>query len=140
MQFFLICLLIHLLGEILWKFDEKTRKLRNNHGLWRYESIEWTFFPSEGDIGSIQVGFLNLGKCNDDNDIDLVATDYTDGQMWKRSKANKNGYFLLENVQTKRFLASSGSNNIIIKGKILNLILKIHAIFIIQKPQFHNLI
>ena len=110
--------------------------MRNNHGLWKYKSIEWTFFPSEGDIGSIQVGFLNLGKCNDNNDIDLVATDYTDGQMWKRSKANKNGYFLLENVQTKKFLAASGSNNIIIKGKILNPFLKIYAIFIIQKLQF----
>ena len=66
-------------------------------------------------------GFGRIGRCvtrilSERDDIDLVATDYTDGQMWKRSKANKNGYFLLENVQTKKFLAASGSNKIIVKG------------------------
>ena len=101
----------------LWKISGTT--LINKTVTWQ-SGQKWKFKPVEKEGGKIYIE-------NNSNDIVLATPDnyrlteeafdkQNARQKWKKGPADGEGFFTLENLESKKFLTSNSTDKLVIKG------------------------
>ena len=106
-------LVVYILGQ-LWKFNGQTLKSKDN--AWLSED-EWNLQEADDKIYYIN----NLSKDKSLGTIDghVEPQDLLPNnpkQMWKKEKADNEGYFILRNCFSQQVLTAGSGDNLEIKG------------------------
>ena len=113
----------------LWKFEEKILKNKNwidtEKNNWEHKDKEWST-SKKGSLIYIQ-NDLKVLALKSSNKVELeVKDDSLIGdkdyrQLWRKGTPNIEGYFTLENYQSKTFMTATSDVDLEVKGLISNL-------------------
>ena len=125
-----IVLILILDPKQLWKFEGKILKNKNwidtAKDNWEHKDKKWST-PKKGSLIYIQndlkvLAFQqnsNKTELEDKNDNLIGAKDYR--QLWRKGTPNIEGYFTLENYQSKTFMTATSDVDLEVKGLMSNL-------------------
>ena len=114
----------------LWKIEEKILKNKNwidtEKNNWEHKDKEWST-SKKGSLIYIQNDLKVLAFQQSSNKVELevkddtliTAKDYR--QLWRKGTPNIEGYFTLENYQSKRFMTATSDVDLEVKGLMSNL-------------------
>ena len=112
----------------LWKFEGKILKNKNwidTANNWEHKDKEWST-SKKGSLIYIQ-NDLKVLALKSSNKVELeVKDDSLIGdkdyrQLWRKGTPNIEGYFTLENYQSKTFMTATSDVDLEVKGLISNL-------------------
>ena len=105
-----------LLQRQLWKIIGNT--LINKANIWQSRH-EWKFQSVEKKVGKIYIENTSNDRVLATPDNFRLVEDTFDkekaGQKWKKGPANREGFFTLENLESKKFLTAL-KDQLVIKG------------------------
>ena len=126
----------------LWKFEGKF--LKNKEDNWEHKTKEWST-PKKGALIYIQNDLKVLAFQQSSNKVELedkndnLIDDKDYRQLWRKGTPNIEGYFTLENYQSKTFMTATSGVDLAVKGLMSNLnypVLHLKRLFLFQHSLF----
>ena len=106
-------------GEQKWKLDGN--RLKNKAGLWKSVN-SWTFTTKDDDPNLIYIENNSTTEVfGATSDGKVIQEDKEEGkalQLWKKGKADDEGYYTLENSKVPKVITAVSPDSLEVKGNI----------------------